>query len=452
MNHYSILDKAKDYAANYLSALPHRRVFPDSTGLALLNNLSFQLPDKPNSAEAALDLLQSASPATVASNGARYFGFVFGGTLPSALAANWLAAAWDQNAAYKISSPIAAQTEKVAGQWLLELLHLPQKSAVGFVTGTTMANFCGLMAAKHAIYARKGWNSKLQGTQGAPAIRVVVGDEVHASMLRALVFAGFGINNLERVPVDSEGRIMADQVPETDDATIICVQAGNVNSGAIDPIQAICMKANTSNTWVHVDGAFGLWARASQLKSALATGCEMADSWAMDLHKWLNVPYDAGVVICKDPALLHGALSVTAAYLPGEENAEPCFYTPELSRRGRGIETWAALYSLGREGAADLIDRCCELAALFARLLAAGGHKILNTVSLNQVLVSFGNAELTNRIIKKIQDDGTCWCGGTVWKGTTAMRISVCSWMTTAADIEVCAAIIIKIAKQETAI
>ncbi len=451
MNDYSILDKAKEYAAGYLSAIPGRRVFPTDDELAQLNNLSIELPATPADTLTVLNLLHAAgSPGTVASNGARYFGFVFGGTLPAALAANWLAAAWDQNAAYSISSPVGAQVEKVAAQWLLDLLDLPPKSAVGFVTGTTMANFCGILAARQSIYARKGWNSKLKGIYGAPSIRVIVGEEVHASMLRALVFAGFGTDTLERVPVDDQGRMVADKMPETDDATIICLQAGNVNTGAIDPVKEICLQAKEKNAWVHVDGAFGLWARATPQKAALAAGCELADSWAMDLHKWLNVPYDSGVIICKEAGRLHEALSVTAAYLPDTSNAEPCFYTPELSRRARGIETWAALYSLGRQGVADLINRCCNLAVLFAKLLSAGGYKILNTVSLNQVLVSFGEAELTNRIIKKIQQDGTCWCGGTVWKGITAMRISVCSWMTTEEDIKICAAVIISIAREES--
>jgi glutamate/tyrosine decarboxylase-like PLP-dependent enzyme len=376
---------------------------------------------------------------------------VFGGTLPAALAANWLAGAWDQNVVYRLSSPVGAQLEKVAGQWLLDVLALPPSSAVGFVTGTTMANFSAVLAARHAIWSRLGWNSKEKGTQHAPPIRVVVGQEVHASMLKALVMAGFGTAQLERVPVDDQGRMIVDKLPLLDQNTLLCTQAGNVNSGAIDPLVKIADKANNAGAWMHVDSAFGLWARATPLKKSLAEGCERADSWAVDLHKWLNLPYDSGLIICRDPRWLHEAMSVTAPYLPDDTNAEPCFFTPELSRRARGAEAWAALYSLGRNGLAEMIERCCELATLFGTLLQKAGYEILNDIVLNQVLVSFGTTEQTNRIIKKIQDDGTCWCGGTVWQGKTAMRISVCSWMTREEDIRVSAKSIIKIAQEETA-
>ncbi|MEO6719034.1 MAG: aminotransferase class V-fold PLP-dependent enzyme [Ferruginibacter sp.] len=445
-----ILNIAKEYATRYLEELPTRRAFPDPDSLRLLEQLSIPLPEASKDPEAVLEILNTiGSVNTVASNGGRYFGFVFGGTLPAALGANWLAAVWDQNAVFKVSSPIAAQLEKVAGSWLLDLLQLPEKSAVGFVTGTTMANFCGVLAARHWIYERKGWNSKAKGINGAPPIRIIVGEEIHASMLRALIFAGFGTENLVRVPTDDQGRIIAEKMPELDDSTLVCLQAGNVNTGAIDPIETICAMANEKNAWVHVDGAFGLWARVSPTRWHLATGCELADSWAIDLHKWLNVPYDSGLVVCKDPKKLQEALSVSAAYLPDSVEPEPYFYTPEMSRRARGIETWAAIYSLGQSGVIDLVDRCCVYAQLFATNLAKAGFKILNVVTLNQVLVSFGDAIITNRIIKKIQDDGTCWCGGTVWKGITAMRISVSSWMTTQEDIELCSAAIIRIANEE---
>lgn len=450
MSNHELLDIVKEYAVKYLDELPAKRAFPDEEALKQLESLSIPLPASPTNAEAVLEILNTVgSVNTVASNGARYFGFVFGGSLPAALAANWLAGAWDQNAVFKVSSPISAQIEKVAAGWLLNLLRLPEKSAVGFVTGTTMANFCGVLAARHSIYQRKGWDSKAKGINGAPPIRVVVGEEIHASMLRALIFAGFGTDNLVKVPTDSEGRIIAEKMPELDDSTLVCLQAGNVNTGAIDPIREVCMTAKEKGAWVHVDGAFGLWGNASPRKSALTNGCELADSWAIDLHKWLNVPYDSGLIICKEAGILQEALAVSAAYLPDAVEPEPYFYTPEMSRRARGIETWAALYSLGGDGVIDLIDRCCNYAELFSKNLAVAGFKILNKVTLNQVLVSFGDAELTNSIIKKIQADGTCWCGGTVWKGTTAMRISVSSWMTTEKDIEVCSAAIIRIANDE---
>jgi glutamate/tyrosine decarboxylase-like PLP-dependent enzyme len=448
-----LLEAVNEYAVRYLEELPGKRAFPSNETLKDLEKLSIGLPEHPKNPEEVITLLNNiGSPNTVASNGPRYFGFVFGGSLPASLAANWLAAAWDQNAVFKISSPISAKIEKVAGSWLLDLLQLPKQSAVGFVTGTTMANFCGALAARHSLYQRMGWDCKSKGIQGAPPIRVIVGEEVHASMLRALTFAGFGSENLMRVPTDEQGRIIVDKVPEIDESTFICLQAGNVNTGAIDPVKTICEKAKEKGAWVHIDGAFGLWARTSPSLAHLAAGCELANSWAIDLHKWLNVPYDAGLIICKEPRVLQEALSVTAAYLPDSVEPDPYFYTPEMSRRARGIETWAALYSLGRKGIIELIERCCTLAEMFAINLKKAGFQILNEVTLNQVLVSFGEAELTNRIIKKIQEDGTCWCGGTIWKGKTAMRISVSSWMTTREDIEVCSKAIINIAEAEIAL
>jgi glutamate/tyrosine decarboxylase-like PLP-dependent enzyme len=450
MKEYKILDLAKKYATKYLDELPGRRVFPDEKSLKELEKLVVPLPDSSTNPREVLEILNKiGSRNTVASNGGRYFGFVFGGTLPVSLAANWLASAWDQNAVFKISSPIATQLEKVAGSWLLNLFGLPPKSAVGFVTGTTMANFCGVLASRYSIYKRMGWDIKSRGMHNAPSIRVIAGEEIHASMLRALQFAGFGSESLIKVPTDDEGRIIAKKIPTLDESTLICLQAGNVNTGAIDPIKDICLSAKEKGAWVHVDGAFGLWGRVLPGKSNLIEGCDLADSWAIDLHKWLNVPYDSGVIICKEPKILQDALSVSAAYLPESNEPDPYFYTPEMSRRARGIETWAALYSLGRKGVVDLIERCCTYAELFAANLKNAGFQVLNAITLNQVLVSFGDPALTNRIIKKIQNSGTSWCGGTVWKGITAMRISISSWITTEKDIEKCSASIIKIANKE---
>jgi glutamate/tyrosine decarboxylase-like PLP-dependent enzyme len=448
MKEAELLDLARNYAMEYLRQLPGRRVFPDNDALKELETLAHPLPGPSADSSEILRILNTVgSPNTVASTGGRYFGFVFGGTFPVALAASWLASTWDQNAAMRLSSPIATKLEKVAGGWLLELLHLPTASAVGFVTGTTMANFCGVLAARRTIHARLGWDSKAHGLAGAPPIRVIVGEEVHASMLKALILAGFGLEELVRVPTDEQGRMIAEKVPELDEATLICLQAGNVNTGAIDPIENICRPGRKNDAWAHVDGAFGLWAAVSPELSHLTAGCELADSWAIDLHKWLNVPYDSGLAICKDPAALQVALSVSAAYLPDSGEAEPYFYTPEMSRRARGIETWAVLYALGKEGVTRLVERCCALARRFAAGLQQAGFRILNEVTLNQVLVYFGDQAVTNKIIKNIQEDGTCWCGGTVWKGLPAMRISVSSWMSTEDDIDVSIAAIARIAK-----
>ena len=450
MEEYKILNSAAKHAIDYLNELPERRVFPAEESLQKLHKLSSLLPETATNAEDVIDMLSEiGSINTVATNGGRYFGFVFGGTLPASLAAGWLLSAWDQNAVFKVSSPVAAHIEKITANWLLDLLRLPAASAVGFVTGTTMANFCGAVAARYHLYKRMGWDIKARGMNNAPPIRVVVGEEVHASMQRALILAGFGLDNMIKVPTDDQGRIIAENFPALDESTLVCLQAGNVNTGAIDPVENICRAAKEKGAWVHIDGAFGLWARVSPKKSVLAEGCELADSWAIDLHKWLNVPYDSGLVICKEPQILQNALSVSAAYLPESIEPDPYFFTPEMSRRARGIETWAALHSLGRKGVTDLIERCCAHAELFAENLENAGFRILNKVELNQVLVSFGDAVLTNRIIKKIQEDGTCWCGGTIWKEETAMRISVSSWMTTENDIQKCSAAIIKIANEE---
>jgi len=450
MKEYAILNAAASHALEYLDELRERRVYPDEVSLNELKKIPTQLPAANTGTEEIIGLLHAVGSAnTVVTNGGRYFGFVFGGTLPASLAANWLASAWDQNAVFKVSSPIAAHIEKITAGWLLDLLDLPSQSAVGFVTGTTMANFCGAIAARYHLCRRMDWDIKSRGMNGAPRISVIAGEEVHASMQRALILAGFGLDEIIKVPTDDQGRIIAEKVPELDASTLLCLQAGNVNTGAIDPIKEICLHAKDKGAWVHIDGAFGLWARVSPEKSQFAEGCELADSWAIDLHKWLNVPYDGGLVICKEPSVLQNALSVSAAYLPESVEPEPYFNTPEMSRRARAIDTWAAIYSLGRKGVIDLIERCCSLAELFAEKLEHAGFKILNSVTLNQVLVSFGDAELTNRIIKKIQEDGTCWCGGTVWKGITAMRISVSSWMTTKEDIERSAAAITRIANEE---
>ena len=446
---FSILNSVAEHSLKYLNEIPSRRVFPTEQSLKQLNKFTDELPESGIKNEDILDQLKNyGSINTVVSNGGRYFGFVFGGSLPASLAANWLVSTWDQNGCFKISSPVGAHLEKITGNWLIDLLQLPKGSAAGFVTGTTMANFTSVVAARYKIYKQLGWDLKSKGMSGAPPIKVIVGAEVHASMQRALLLAGFGLDNLIRVPTDDQGRIIPDNFPELDESTLICLQAGNVNTGALDPVKEICLKAKQKGAWVHVDGAFGLWARVSPQRANLAEGYELADSWAIDLHKWLNVPYDSGVIICKHPETLQNALSVSAAYLLQTSEPDPYYFTPDMSRRSRGIEAWAAIASLGREGVIDLIERCCDYAKLFASNLGKAGFTILNDVTLNQVLVSFGDADKTNRVIKKIQDDGTLWCGGTVWKGQTAMRISVSSWMTTKEDIERCSEKVIELARE----
>ena len=437
MSERALLDAAAAYAARYLERLPHRRVAPEATALEALTTIDGPFPDAGRDATAVLDELDRVgSPATVASAGGRYFGFVIGGSLPVTLAANWLAGAWDQDAGLSIAAPGAAKFEAVALRWLLEALALPAGCEGGFVTGATMANFTGLAAARHALLSREGWDVEARGLFGAPPLTVVVGDEVHVSLLKALALLGLGRERVVRVPTDDRGRMRPDWLPSLDSRSILCVQAGNVNTGAFDPAPQLCAAARAAGAWVHVDGAFGLWALAAPARAHLAAGFEAADSWALDAHKWLNVPYDSGIALCRDGAALRAAMAAHAAYLTPGGGREPDDYTPELSRRARGVEIWAALSSLGRTGLADLVERCCRHAARFAAGLRAAGCEILNDVALNQVLVSFGSDERTRRAIAAVQADGTCWCGGTVWQGRAAMRISVSSWRTTEEDVE----------------
>jgi len=432
-----LLRDAAARAIRYRQNVGNRPVWPAAAALDALGRLDEALPATRQNDAAVLALLDEiASPATVATSGGRYFGFVIGSSLPATLAANWLAGAWDQNAGGVIQSPAAARLEEVATTWMLDVLGLPERCGTGFVTCATMANFSGLAAARHALYARKGWDVDRHGLFGAPPITVVVGEEVHVSVLKALGLLGLGRDRVVRVPVDDQGRMRADALPPLDDHAIVCLQAGNVNTGAFDPADAIVPQAKRAGAWVHVDGAFGLWAAATPARARLLAGYAEADSWATDAHKWLNVPYDSGIVFVRDAQHLRAAMSISAAYLVRGERRDPDDYTPEFSRRARGVEVWAALRSLGREGLTDLIERSCRHASRFADGLRAAGCAILNDVVINQVLVSFGDPETTRQVIAAVQADGTCWVGGTVWQGQTAMRISVSSWATTDEDVE----------------
>jgi glutamate/tyrosine decarboxylase-like PLP-dependent enzyme len=442
-----LLDAARRAAA-YLEGLETRRVSPAPEDLARLANLDEPFPAGPSDPAEVLRVLDEiCSPASVASAGGRYFGFVIGGSLPATLAANWLAGAWDQDAGLAVAGPGCAALETVSLRWLLDALSLPAGCAAGFVTGATMANFTGLAAARHAMLRDAGWDVEARGLTGAPPVTVVVGDEVHVSLLKALSMLGLGRERVVRVPVDEKGRMRAELLPPLPKPAILCIQAGNVNTGAFDPAAELCARARAAGAWVHVDGAFGLWAAASPRRAHLAAGVDAADSWATDAHKWLNVPYDSGIVFVRAPENLRAAMALSAAYLTRNDMREPDDYVPELSRRARGVEIWAALRSLGRSGLASLVDRCCEHAARFAEGLRAAGHEVLNDVILNQVLVSFGDDERTRRVVGAVQADGTCWCGGSFWQGRAAMRISVSSWRTTDEDRERSLAAILRIAK-----
>ena len=443
-----LLIAAAERAIRYLEGLNGRGVAPDPTVVARLAELAIPMPIDPSPAEETMALLDSYSAATMAMAGPRFFGFVIGGALPATLAANWLASAWDQNAALAEVTPLPAKLEDVALRWLRDVLGLPPETGVGFVTGATMANFTCLAAARHAVLKQAGWDVEADGMFGAPPVTVVVGEEAHSTLFKSLGLVGFGRNRVVRVPVDKQGRMRADLFPDLSGPTIVCLQAGNVNTGAFDPALQIIPKAKAAHAWVHVDGAFGLWAAAAPRKAHLMAGYADADSWATDAHKYLNTPYDSGLAFVRYPQVLQAAMAVSAAYLPSSSTRDPANFTPELSRRARGIEVWAALHTLGRSGLADLVERTCRYAVRFAEGLRAAGYTILNEVVLNQVLVTFGDAERTRRVIAGIQQDGTCWCGGTIWQGQTAMRISVSSWATTDADVERSLEAMIRVARE----
>ena len=444
-----LLREAAERAATYLGNLGTRPVFPPSAALSRLTELGGKLPDGPADPKDILALLDEiGSPATVASAGGRYFGFVVGGTLPVALAANWLAAAWDQNAMCSVSSPVAAKIEEIVIPWLLELLHLPGDCAGALVTGAMMANFTALAAARHSVLRKYGWDAEADGLFGAPPVTMIVSEQAHPTLLKAASFLGFGHRRLVRVPVDEQGRMRTDALPAISGPTIICIQAGNVNTGAFDPAEGICRKGKVAGAWVHVDGAFGLWAAAAPACRHLTAGIADADSWATDAHKWLNVPYDSGMAFVRDRESLEAAMIPPVAYLPQGEGREPWKYTPEASRRARGIEIWAVLRSLGRSGVADLIERTCRYATRFANGLRKAGYTVLNDVVLNQVLVSFGSEGKTRRVLEAVQSDGTCWCSTASWHGQATMRISVSSWATTDDDVEQSLSAILRMAAE----
>ena len=448
---HTLLQDVAARASAYLLGLDQRKVAPDPAAVAALDALDGALPEAPCDPSEVVELLDRyGSPATLAEAGPRFFGFVIGGALPAALAANWLASAWDQNTGLYNITPATARIEQTALRWLLDLLDLPRDCGGAFVTGATVANFVALAAARHAVLARVGWKVEADGLFGAPPITVVIGEEAHPTLIKSLGLLGLGRNRVLRVPVDGQGRMRVDALPKLSTPAIICTQVGNVNTGACDPVAAVRERVG-AQAWLHVDGAFGLWARTAPTRAELVRGVEVADSWATDAHKWLNVPYDGGLAFVRDADALRASMAITAEYLPTESPwRNPSDYTPELSRRARGVDVWAALRSLGRGGVEEMIERNCRQARRFAEALEAGGFQVLNDVVLNQVLVSFGDAARTQRVIAALQAEGTCWCGGTVWQGRTAMRISVSSWATRDVDVEASIAAMLRVASATT--
>jgi glutamate/tyrosine decarboxylase-like PLP-dependent enzyme len=432
---------AAERAIAYLESLPERPVQPPPEALAALDAFDEPLPAGPSDPADTLRLLDEiGSAAAVGSAGPRFFGFVIGGALPATVAASWLTTAWDQNTGLFVAAPATTVLEEVALAWMVDLFGLPAGTAGAFVTGATLANFTALAAARQHVLAQAGWDVDADGLHGAPPITVITSDESHPSLVKSLGLLGLGRRRRVLVPADDQGRTRVDAFAEAirgvQGPAIVCLQAGNVNTGAFDPLPDLIPLAREHGAWVHVDAAFGLWALAAPSRAHLAAGSEQADSWATDAHKWLNTPYDSGLAFVRHADALRGAMTLNAPYLPQGDHREPSQYVPELSRRARGVEVWAALRSLGRAGLAELVERNCRQAARFAEGLRAAGYAILNDVVLNQVLVSFGPPERTQRVIAALQAEGTCWAGPTVWHGQTAMRISVSSWATRDEDVE----------------
>lgn len=451
--HMALITEAARRSGSYLANAGHRSIGAPADAVAALDAFRRPLQDDPIDPRDVLAELDAfGSPATTVQGQGRYFGYVNGGLDPAAHAAGILAGTWDQNVGSHLMSPTATTLDEVAGGWVIDALGLPSSAQASFNAGATIANLTALIAARDALYAKRGWDVGEHGLAGAPALRIIVGDEVHASVLKALRLAGLGTAGLERIPTDAHGAMRADAVPtDTDDATLVILQAGNVNTGHSDPFADIIPGVRERGGWVHVDGAFGLWAAASPTHRHLVAGVEFADSWATDAHKWLNTLYDSGIVIVREPATLVRAMSVEAAYLKTDEAAPPMHRGIQMSQRARGIETWAMLASHGKAGLADLIDRSIGHAQRFADLLSTGGATILAPVVLNQVLVQFPGTDgedteaTTERVIAEAQADGTLWVGGTIWQGTRAMRLSVSDAATTKDDVELCAQTLLRL-------
>ena len=433
----SLLDQARQFAGEYIDRLEQRPVFPTDASLQAMNKLDEPLPETSSNPAFVLEqLYEIGSQAAVTQTAGRYFGFVNGGLLPVGLAAKWLGDVWDQNTAHYVMSPINSQLEEICERWIASLLRLPAQTAVGFVSGTTIANFAGLCAGRNELLQRRGWDVARKGLYGAPRIRVIVGADAHAAVYKSISMLGLGSENVELVAADDQGRMRPDQMPKLDEGVLIVAQAGNVNSGAIDPVGQICERAKSVGAWVHVDGAFGLWARVVPALGDACEGIENADSWSVDAHKTLNVPYDSGMILCRHREALMNAFKASASYFQWSEHRDSMNFRPSMSGRARAIELWAVLKTLGREGVQSLVEQLCENAREFARRLSDQEFQIHNDVVFNQVLVSCGEDTLTNATLQNIQKSGECWCGGSTWHGKAVIRISVCDWATTTKEIE----------------
>ena len=439
-----LLRRTAELAADYIDSLGERPVFPDVTPEQLRKALGGPLPDGPIPAEQVIDeLAAGAEPGLVAMGSGRYFGFVIGGALPAALAADWLTSAWDQNAGLYVGGPSASVVEQITRDWLLELLGLPGESSIGFVTGTQVAHVTGLAAARWHVLDAVGWDVGREGLTGAPRIRVLVGEQGHVTIDRALRLLGLGAPTT--VAADDQGRMQPDALAEAlagaAGPTIVCAQAGEVNTGAFDPLPAIAELSRDAGAWLHVDGAFGIWAAVSPRLRHLVNGIELADSWTTDAHKWLNVPYDSGIVLCAHPESHRAAMAATASYLIQDEGSrrvrDQMDWVPEFSRRARAFAVYAALRSLGRSGEVELVERCCDAATRFSEaIVELPGVELLNDVVLNQVLFRFESDEQTDEVLRQVQASSRVWLSGTTWNGRKAIRVSVSNWQTGDEEID----------------
>jgi glutamate/tyrosine decarboxylase-like PLP-dependent enzyme len=432
----TIFNQSQEYAYEYLTNAFERNIYPTDEAVSNLEYFNEDLPQTSSSAQEILNQLHKyGSPATVSQIGGRYFGFVNGGVVPAGLAARLLSDFWDQNSVMQVSSPIASHLETIVESWLCQLFNLPEKTIAGFVSGTSSATFCGLAAARYRLLKNKGWDINQKGLFGAPKIRIITGNQAHSTVLKAIGLLGFGKDNIEWVDTDDQGRIIPDLIPDLNDNTILILQAGNVNSGSFDPFEKIFHKADKTKAWVHIDGAFGLWAGAVEKLKHLTRGMEQADSLSVDAHKTLNTPYDCGIVLCREEEALVSALHMTGSYIVLGDKRDGMFYTPEMSRRARIIELWATIKYLGKDGINEMVYGLHKRAVQFAKELRSHGFEILNNIVFNQVVVHYKSDALTMKILQKVQEMRVCWCGGSNFNNKDVIRISVCSWATTSNDI-----------------
>ena len=432
----NIFNQVKEYAFNYADNSLDRNVYPTQEAIDRLSIFDEDLPQMPNLSATILEQLHTyGSPATVSQIGGRYFGLVNGGIIPTALAAKWLSDFWDQNTPLYVTSPIVSKLESVVEKWLKQLFVLPDSTVAGFVSGTSMAILCGLAAARFRIFKRLDWDVNFKGLYNAPKIRIVAGSQAHGTVLKAISILGLGKDNIEWVDVDNQGRMISEKLPLLDENTILILQAGNVNTGSFDNFDEICDKAVKANSWIHIDGAFGLWAAGSENLKYLTKGIEKANSWSVDGHKTLNTPYDCGIVLCNDSEALVSSLQATGSYIIYGDKRDGMLYTPEMSRRARTVELWATIKYLGCQGIDDLVYGLHERAVQFAQELKDSGFEVLNDVVFNQVLVACETDDITDRALKLIQESGECWCGSAQWNNRKVIRISICSWATNSDDI-----------------